>query len=396
MTVALLLVLGALASADPAEQRALKGIGLPLINATTDRGVGYGAYGALALLDPALPARVPYRAQLSGQLYQTTGGYRDHRLTLDLPWLAGGAARLNLQGGLESWDAALYFGQGNNLPRLRPADTPDGFYTYDLDSIRTLATLRVRLGGRWEAFGGHLLRSTAIGVYPGSRLEQDQPEGSAGGRLSQLSAGVLCDSRDDEIDPSSGTFTEASARLSAPVLGSTWTMWGLNLTDRRYYTLGRRGRTVLAMREAVDLQQGEVPFFQQIVMGGSQWVELGGPLALRGLPIGRYRGPVTLYGDLELRWQAAALTVRGADLRIFAVPFLGLARIIQPGEADPGTPVHGGAGLGTRFLFQEVFLLRIDVALGLEEYAAAGDLSGATAVGRAAVPGFYLALNAPF
>lgn len=90
------------------------------------------------------------------------------------------------------------------------------------------------------------------------------------------------------------------------------------------------------------------------------------------------------------------MAVRGTDLDIFAVPFLGLARIIQPGEADLGSPVHGGAGLGLRFLFQEVFLLRADFALGLEEYAAADDRSGRTVVAQGVVPGFYLALNAPF
>ena len=387
------LLLSALGAAEPDAEPSFKGIGLPMGNVTSDRGVGYGIYGAIARLDPSLPDSVPYRAQLSGQLYQTTGGYRDHRLILDLPWLADGALRLNLQGGIEAWDAALYFGQGNDLPRLPPADTPEQFYTYDLDSLRTLSLLRLRLWGSWEAFVGHLLRSASIGVYSDSLLQQDQPVGTEGGRLSLLSIGLLCDSRDNEVAPTAGGFSEISVRAAAPALGSDWSMWGLNLTDRRYITLGRP-QLVLAMREAIDVQRGEVPFFQQIVMGGSQWVELGGPMSLRGLPIGRYRGPVTLYGDVELRWQAADFTVLKSPMRFYAVPFLGLARIIEPGVADQGDPVHGGAGLGLRLLFQEVFLLRGDVALGLEEYADADDPSAATR--RAPVPGFYFALDAPF
>lgn len=386
------LIFSTLGAAEPADERSLKGIGLPMGNVTSDRGVGYGVYGAVAWLDPSLPDSVPYWAQLSGQLYKTTGGYRDHRLTLDLPWLADGALRLNLQGGIEAWDSALYFGQGNRLPRLRPAETPDQFYTHDLDSLRTLMLLRVRLRGSWEAFGGHLLRNVSIGVYPDTLLEQEKPIGTEGGRLSLVTVGLLCDSRDDQVTPSAGVFTEVSGRFAGAALGSEWAMWGLNFTDRRYYSLGRP-TLVLATREAIDVQHGEVPFFQQIVMGGSQWVELGGPMSLRGLPIGRYRGPVTLYGDVELRWQAAEFSLFKTPMRFFTVPFLGLARVIEPGADDPGDPVHGGAGLGLRLGFQEVFLLRADVALGLEEYES-GAASNPTV--RGLVPGFYFALDAPF
>ena len=158
----------------------------------------------------------------------------------------------------------------------------------------------------------------------------------------------------------------------------------------RYWSLGTP-RLVLAHREGVDVQRGETPFFHQIVMGGSQWVDIGGPLAMRGLPIGRYRGEATIYGDLELRWEATKFSLGRANFRMFTVPFVSAARVIQPGEKDTGLHPHGGAGLGVRLLYNEVFQARFDVAAGREEYR-----STRGTIERDWVPGIYLAFNMPY
>ena len=112
---------------------------------------------------------------------------------------------------------------------------------------------------------------------------------------------------------------------------------------------------------------------------------------MRGLPIGRYRGEVTLYGDVELRWQASDFTLGRANFRMFMVPFVSAARVIESGETDPRLHPHGGAGLGVRLLYNEVFQARFDVAAGREEYQSVGD-----GIERDWVPAFYLAFNTPY
>jgi len=368
---------------------------VPLLNATTDRGVGYGLYAAAFLTDspPSSDASVPYRAQVGAQFYQTTGGYQDHKLVVDLPQLAGGRLRADTLVGLESWDGAFYFGQGNRLPRLPVAETPADFYTFGLQSLRVVSTLRTPLVGSLDLFVRQLARAADITVYPDSRLEMEQPVGAEGGLLSQVSIGLIYDTRNHEITPSEGVFSEVSFRGAHPAIGSSWTMWGANLTDRRYWSFEGPG-LVLAVRAAGDIQKG-TPFFHQPVMGGSQWVDIGGPLAMRGLSIGRYRGDVTLYGDTELRWHAADFSIKRAAFRLFAVTFVGGAQIIQPDEAD-GVHVHGGGGGGLRLLYNDVFLVRMDLAAGREEYTDLDDPLGSAVVDSAWVPGFYLAFSAPF
>ncbi|MEC7946223.1 MAG: hypothetical protein VX265_01570, partial [Myxococcota bacterium] len=157
----------AAAEAEPDEPRTGNDFAaVPLVNFTTDRGIGYGLYGAVFHLGPDGPGDVPYLAQVGLQYYRTTGGYQDHKLVVDLPRLARGAIRADLPVGLESWDGAFYFGQGNALPRLRPEDTPEGFYTFGLQSLRVVSKVRVPVRGAIEVFAGHLARSGNITVYP--------------------------------------------------------------------------------------------------------------------------------------------------------------------------------------------------------------------------------------
>ena len=392
---ALLWCAGAYAAEQPStpaatETRSVQTAIVPLINFTTDRGLGYGGYGALFYMGPDGPGDAPYRMQLGTQWYRTTGGYQDHKLVLDVPSLAGGRLRADLHLGWERWDQAYYFGQGNMLPRIRPDDTPKNLYAFGLNSVRVVSKARYQVAGNWHVFAGQLARTATIDVYPNSRLDQDQPDGVEGGVLSQVFGGVMVDARDHEFAPTSGFWSEVSVRTAHPWLGSSWSMWGVNLTDRGYWSLGTP-RLVLAHREGIDLQRGETPFFHQIVMGGSQWVDIGGPLAMRGLPIGRYRGEMTLYGDVELRWEATDFTLGRANFRMFTVPFVSAARVIEPGETDPRLHPHGGAGLGVRLLYNEVFQARFDVAAGREEYQSSGG-----GIERDWVPAFYLAFNTPY
>ena len=362
---------------------------VPLVNFTTDRGVGYGLYGAIFKPEHEAKGPPPYAAQLGAQFYQTTGGYSDHKLVVDLPRLADDRLRLELTAGLENWDGAFYFGQGGNLPRLRPEDTPEQYYSFGLQSLRVISKARFPLHAAIDGFVGHVARAASIEVYPGSKLSEDRPVGSQGGLLSQVMAGAIYDVRDHELTPTTGMYTEVSARLAQSWMGSRFDMWGLNLTDRRFYTLGHP-RVVLALREGIDLQQGEVPFFHQPVLGGSQWVEVGGPLAMRGLSVGRYRANLTLIGDAEIRWEASRFALRQSELRLFLVSFASAASFHQPGEETPDLWPHGGLGAGTRLLYNEVFMMRLDVGLGREKYTDGQEVIGGWS------PGVYLAFNSPF
>jgi len=81
---------------------------------------------------------------------------------------------------------------------------------------------------------------------------------------------------------------------------------------------------------------------------------------------------------------------------MFLVSFLGGVRVLEPNEKDRGVLAHLGGGGGVRLLYNEVFLARLDLALGREEYTSADDPLGKTVSDRGWVPGVYLAFSAPY
>ena len=290
---------------------------------------------------PDVPPEAPYSLQIGAQFYRTTGGYQDHKLVFDLPALAGGRLRADLQIGWEKWGQAYYFGQGNRLPRLRPENTPENRYAFGLHSVRAVSKVRWQLVGDWHVFGGFLVRTAAIDVYPGGLLSEDAPVGTKA--CARRCSVVDGDSRDHEFAPRTG-LSEASVRTSQPLMGSTWRMWGWDFTHRQYWSLGSRvGWWPLGV---VDQQRGETRFPPN--RDGGEMVDIGGPLAMRGLPIGRYRGEglCMVMQNCAGRWPHF---LSGAPAVCLAP--CECCRIIEPGEKDKGLHPHSGVGWGTRLLY---------------------------------------------
>lgn len=371
--------------------------GIPLVNFTTDRGVGYGLYAAVFHHGAEGAAPNPYRTSVGGQFYETSGGYAYHKLLLDMFDAFGTTMRLDARAGYESWDSAWYFGQGNQTPRLRPDDTPENFYASDVTSLWWITNVRLPVKGPVDLFGGVTVRSADVTIYPGSRLDQERPAGHEGGRYHLAQVGVIVDTRDVEPSTTEGVFSEVSLRAAHSWLGSEWSLWGLNATHRQWWRLDDAGDWVLAVRAGLDGRfGGEAPFFHQHVLGGSQWVELGGNMALRGLPFGRIRGAHSAYGQLELRWSAAQLRWSTRSFRLLAVSFADTARVFSPGERDHLAHLRWSVGGGLRLIYNEVFIVRFDVAVGQEEYTDSADPLGTDIAQRDSVLGIYAMVGHPF
>jgi len=369
--------------------------GLPLVNFTTDRGVGYGAYVASFYHGPKGAGDFPYRASIGGQFYQTTGGYAFHKFILDVPNIADTGARFDLKSGYETWDSAWYFGIGDATPRLEPDDTPPGYYTAGLQSLWAIPTLRLPIEGPWKLFLNYVFRKTDVEVFPETRLAEDTPEGTDGGTLSMGSVGFAYDSRDREPSTNRGIFSELSIRVAHPVLGADWRFLGTNITHRHWVPLGSDD-LVFAYRLGFDWTTGDAPFFQQHILGGTEWVEMGGNVALRGLPNGRFRGPITGYANLELRWTLGRSQWGKSTFDLLAAPFVDLGRIW--GGNTPGSEhgLHGSAGAGLRLVYNDVFVVRFDVAGGLEEYTVATAPRSTQTDHRRPVLGVYAIVGHPF
>ncbi len=369
---------------------------VPLVNFTSDRGLGYGAFGAVFHRGAAASEKTPYSLSVGGQFYQTTGGYAFHKLLLDFPNIGGTGLRADLTSGYESWDSAWYFGLGNNRPRLRVNETPERFYESELDSLWAVPNLRIPLSEPWQLFAGVIFRSTAVNAYPDSLLAIDQPPGIEGGCLLMGSIGLMIDTRDQEPTPSRGLWSELSVRGGHRSLGSDWTSGGLNATHRHWIPVDEKGKVIFAYRVGFDAHGEDMPFFQQHILGGSQWVDLGGNIALRGLPNGRYRGYRVIYGSFEARWLTGTARFDATQLDLLVVPFIDWGRVWTPNESDALLHMHGAAGLGVRVIYNQLFVARLDAGFGLEEFRQPDQNRTDNVIDRAPVLGVYVIVGHSF
>ena len=350
---------------------------VPLVNFTTDRGLGYGGFVSVFKKSNRhcventncnIQKGTRYDASLSAQFYQTNKNYYYHKLIVDLPRLPK-QYRLQLMLGLENWDRTPYFGLGNHtvVDQRRLQRNGAKEYSYGVNNVRLITTLLKPLSGSFLLSLGLTIRQTEIELYPESMLARDQPTGINGGHLNLARFGIMYDTRDREPDTHQGVLYELETRLSHRLIASDFNSSGVNLTGRWWYTLSLIDLT-LASRIGIDIQNGNPPFFQLPIMGGSQWAEIGGNSLLRGYQFGRFRGLNTIYLTEEMRWRFTQLTLFERSLGLQLVPFIDLGRASVPKDSDPFYHIHVSGGLGLRIIYEEAFIIRLDAAFAREEH----------------------------
>ena len=403
----LLVRVGVSAPLDPETQAGgWRFMPLPLLNYNNERGVGYGAFLSLFKKPPLSPinpraeaAKVRYDFNLAAQLYQTTEGYAYHKLIMDAPRLTTKGLRLQLIGGYEVWDHAWYSGVGAPPP-IDSSSLSTERYQYQTDSVWVIPTLSQPLRGVHPALKnldlifGLTARLTHNSASTESLLWREAPLGYRGGMLILANIGIAWDRRDREPNTLSGFWSELATRYSASWIGSDWEMWGANFTHRHWLPLLARGALTWAIRLGVDLQGGNVPFFQRGVMGGSQWVELGGNSVLKGYFVGRLRGRLSLYSTHELRWRFTEGRLFKRLLEWMLVPSLELG-FLSGGSTSPSqersAPLLASAGLGGRVIYDEAFILRADLSWARERER----VRGGSIIDRWR-PGFYIIVGHSF
>ena len=372
---------------------------IPLLNYNSGTGLGYGAF--LSIFKKSQSKRkkgARHDFALNLQLYQTTGAYSYHKLMLDVPRLNKAGLRVQLMAGYESWQQAWYSGLDSTLP-LRQ-DLLDGrYYQHKINNIWSLPSIMQPIPAIHPAFAIFFttcIRLAEIDVYADSLLDQQEILGKSGGNIIQGSLGVMWDARDRDPDTLEGIWSEISGRYSSAAWGSDYEMWGANLTHRQWIPLTQRKNLIWAYMIGADYQGGQIPFFQRNIMGGSQWVELGGNSALRGYQRGRLRGDLNIYNIQELRWRLGSFLINKREVNYQMTPIVDLGyatHVSNPTlQHDLWSQMYASFGAGARFVYDESFVLRLDFAFATERVQA----HAKAPVQRKLLPGFFAIVNHTF
>ena len=257
-------------------------------------------------------------------------------------WWEGWRARLTLTTARSN--RMGYYGLGNDTQYAVDSLTTAGpyFYRVSRTSAAARATVQHRVFGPVRVlFGAALSRSTFRALPGPSVFREDLASGTGDPRTvpftdKVIRAGVVVDTRDNEVDPHRGLLLEA---LLASGTGYTRTTAGAAVELHPFEPL------VLAGRVAGEAMGGSPPLAAQQEMESSElpFLAVGGYRSLRGYHDGRFVGHGKLVGGLEARY--AVLWVPSLiELRLVA--FYDAGRVFGPGEAARLTTrgLHGSGG----------------------------------------------------
>jgi hypothetical protein len=359
--------------------------GFPLIGGDSD--VGFEVGGVLTitrLQDGVRPYLRNMDLVLAASFKQGPSGVelvqQSYVWNWDLPALMDGRLRLNPLVAFQRTINAGYFGLGNASSSSRPAGAtgdPGRYFQFIQDEARMRELARIHASGPWDVVVGPTFRVVEPGIYPGSRLAMDvataTPDGSPtveGARhlgLASAIVGAIYDTRDDEVYARRGQFHQASIKFVEGFPLDAGVRYGQASAMLSSFTpVGRA--LVLAVRGVLDVEFGRVPFYDLLTGGPFIALEMpGGAQGVRGVPVGRYLGPIKAIANAELRSLAPAVHFLGGSFRFGGDVFADTGRVWS--DASLSSPLDGsglglkyGVGGGAYLLWGQAAIFRVDVA----------------------------------
>lgn len=351
--------------------------GVPALNFDADEGFGIGAAVELYNYGSGV---LPYRFTIQPTLLITSEGRRDLTVFFDAPALLGDGWRMTAFAGSERQLAQPYYGIGNATAYDASLErAPNSyFYRFGRARLRASTDFQRRIGRS----SGRLLLGAGVGrstfdITPydsGTTLLASQTGGQTppATRTNFLRAGLLWDTRDQEIGPHRGTWAEALVQRVDKGLGATddFTRW--TTTVRQYVPIS--SRLVFAQRLIAQGIEGNAPFDELATIQSSfkQQEGLGGSGSIRGIPKDRYIGKALFVSNSELRWRALDFSLFGRQSFLAVSGFADAGRVWTD-RFDASTmlsDLHVGYGGGVRLGFGPSFIVATDVGHSSESTAA--------------------------
>lgn len=205
-----------------------------------------------------------------------------------------------------------------------------------------------RIRGRWYAASGVRVVDQSIVSDSTGDLRQSALVGIAGAHLTEWTAGVLRDTRDNVFAPRAGHWLQLNYTRSADGVWSDYSYGRVRVDARAYHALSKEH--VVATHFVVQGVDGAAPFDQLALVGGSD--------ILRGYARGRFRD----------RWLMASQGEYRSPIRrrVGAVAFAGLGMSAPALTALSGRvllPTYG-AGLRLQIDPRQRTALRVDYGRG--------------------------------
>jgi len=358
--------------------------GFPLIGGDSDIGFQFGGVGTLSYFaDGVAPYRWNMDLVLSASVKEGPSGgaeiaQQEYLWQIDIPGLLGGRLRLNPEVSYNHIINYGYFGLGDASSGAPPAASnpnPGRYYEWIESILQIRSSARVAIRGPVAALFAVQYLYVAPSIYGSSLLAHDATATTTDGAplirgtrplsLPSLAAGFSYDSRDNEIFPRRGMLHEVGVRLEQGLpFGGDVHYAEAGAILRGYVPIV--GPLVAAARVVANFQFGNVPFYDLFQAGPFDQKEMpGGSAGIRGVPVGRYLGPIKILGNIELRAMLVEFTVLKQKFTIGNDIFFDTGRVWS--DYTFHSPLDGsglrlkyGVGGGLYLLWGQAAILRIE------------------------------------
>jgi hypothetical protein len=363
--------------------------GFPIIGGNSDIGFQFGATATLSFFENGVK---PYAwnadilASMSFKGGEGPGGggievaQQSYLANVDWPGLVGGHLRITPQLAYSRTINENYFGLGNASSAARPPGaepSSNRFHEFVQNLVYTRWPLRVQAYGPIAWMMVPAFRYVVPETYANSDLERDErtrrPDGSPlvlGTRpvsLPSVAGGFIYDSRDNEIFPRSGMYHQAGVRYEHGFPSGNAISYGEGGIILSGF-VPVAGPLIFASRLLVDMEFGNVPFFDLFESGPFQLKEApGGSTGVRGVPIGRYLGPIKVVANAEFRALLVRFKFLGQRFSVGGDMFFDTGRVWS--DYSFHSPLEGsglglkyGVGAGMYWLWGQAAIFRVEAA----------------------------------
>lgn len=385
------------ADTDPASTSAAKDLDpnrrewmvVPALGGNTDIGFQFGATFHMAQFDPEVrPFRWRIDAVSAMSVKDDYRGFRPvqqyHVARFDIPDFFDPSVRAEFRLNFNRAVDFSWHGIGNHTGSDSRPPPPDAANAnqYLSENFRTRALFRIKVKEKFEVALVTHLRYEFPDTYPGTTLLDDLASGRAIGKdpmfIETVGAGIYLDRRDNEFVPASGYYYQLG--LAETVGSRDDVRYGeASVTLSHYMPLGTKN-LVFATRMIGSWRFGSIPYYD-LQTGGvfdPQFL-VGGERGIRGVPQGRYAGPLKAINNNELRaTPIKAFNVIGKKLRPGFLAYFDAGRVFSKfayAQANDGHEIALKYSVGGGFFFQwdQISVFRVEAAYSPDTYTGHGD-----------------------
>ncbi|MEQ8524602.1 BamA/TamA family outer membrane protein [Gracilimonas sp.] len=309
----------------------------------------------------------PFYSFLNFYGIATTRGLISVFLEYDKPYIFDSDQRFYSEIFMSRFSGNQYYGIGNynELPDVL-LDSTD-YYLYNsfsagFDFMLRKPLVKKNQGPQLDIYGKITYEyETPYNNKDSQLIIDDQPAGVNGSHITAIGTGIVWEGRDQEFQPSTGTYLKAGIEVGNKVIGSDYNYLLLETDARAYTSFHLLKKITFANRLFFQHSSGELPYWQLPDLGGAE--------LMRGYPEYRFRDENAILLNSELRtWLFEFPTISS---RFGGTLFTDIGRTFPNGESIE-TIINDlkytyGFGINASF-FTADFILRADVGFSKEDY----------------------------